>query len=244
MLFHHKQRCIDSFIPDLSICGNAIDYVSTFNFLGLIIDEHISFEPHIQSVSNRISRSLGILNKLKRFLPHHILLMLYNSLILPHLQYSILCWGYKTTRLFKLQKRAMRIITCSKYNAHTDPIFKKLKLLKIADIYNICLLKFYYKFKKDNLPHYFRDIVSFSSGHQYFTRGQNKPNYTYCRTSHAKHSIRNYLPAFLNSTPNIITDKIDTHSLKGFSNYCKVYYISRYQDCCNIANCYVCSQQT
>ena len=170
--------------------------------------------------------------------------MLYNSLILPHLQYSILCWGFKTSRLFKLQKRAMRIITCSKYNAHSDPIFKKLNLLKISDIYNISLLKFYYKFKKDKLPHYFRDIISFSPQHQYSTRGRNEPNYTYTRTSHAKNSVRNHLPVFLNSVPSCITDKVDTHSLQGYSHYCKRYYISRYADCCNIANCYICSQHS
>ena len=137
MLFHHKQSKIEHLVPNLAIYGNAIDYVTQFNFLGFVIDENISFDPHIQSISNKVARSLGILNKLKRFLPHHILLMLYNSLILPHLQYAILCWGFKNSRLFKLQKRAIRIITCSKYNAHTDPLFKKMNLLKISDLYNI-----------------------------------------------------------------------------------------------------------
>lgn len=137
MLFHHKQSKIEHLVPNLAINGNAIDYVTQFNFLGFVIDENISFDPHIQSISNKVARSLGILNKLKRFLPHHILLMLYNSLILPHLQYAILCWGFKNSRLFKLQKRAIRIITCSKYNAHTDPLFKKMNLLKISDLYNI-----------------------------------------------------------------------------------------------------------
>ena len=78
--------------------------------------------------------------------------MLYNSLILPHLQYAILCWGFKNSRLFKLQKRAIRIITCSKYNAHTDPLFKKMNLLKISDLYNISLLKFFHKLRNNKLP--------------------------------------------------------------------------------------------
>ena len=160
MVFHHKQRQIHSFIPNLTINGNPIDYVTQFNFLGFLIDENVSFDPHIQRISNKISRSLGTINKLKRFLPQHILLMLYNTLILPHLQYAILCWGFKSSRLFKLQKRAMRIITCSKYNAHTDPIFKKLNLLKLSDLYNVSVLKFYHKFKNDKLPHYFKGIIS------------------------------------------------------------------------------------
>ena len=242
MIFHHKQRQIHSYIPNLAINGNPIDYVTQFNFLGFVIDENLSFDPHIQKISNRISRSLGTLNKLKKSLPQHILLMLYNSLILPHLQYAILCWGFKSSRLFKLQKRAMRIITSSKYNAHTDPIFKKLNLMKLSDIYNVSILKFYHKFKNNKLPNYFKNIISSSPPHQYQTRGRNNLNFTYTRTSHAKHSIRNYMPSFLNTLPDSITDKVNTHSLHGFSMYCKRFYINEYENSCKIQNCYVCCQ--
>ena len=72
--------------------------------------------------------------KLKGFLPQNILRISYYSLILPHLQYSVLSWGFKSDRIFKLQKRAVRIITCSKYNAHTEPLLKMLNLLKIEEI--------------------------------------------------------------------------------------------------------------
>ena len=88
-------------------------------------------------ISNNISRSLGIMCKLKCFHPQQVLRILYNSLILSHLQYCICSWGFKSDRLFKLQKRAVRIITCSKYNAHTEPLFKALNLLKIEDIMKI-----------------------------------------------------------------------------------------------------------
>ena len=240
MLFHHKQRNIDNIIPQLVINGNSIELVSTFNFLGVMLDENLSFDPHIQHVSNKLSRSIGTLNRLKRFLPQYILLLLYNSLILPHLQYAILCWGFKTSRLFKLQKRAMRTISCSKYNAHTDPIFKKLKILKIKDIYNLSLLKFYFKYKNDNLPRFFQNVFSFPE-HSYHTRGRNDPMVPYTRTSSARNSVRNVLPEFLRNAPTLLIDKIDTHSLPGFSNYCKCYYIGLYDDQCTAENCYICT---
>ena len=241
MMFHHKQSRINNLKPNLSINGNAIEFVPTFNFLGLILDENLTFDQHIQNTSNKVSRSLGTLNKLKRFLPKNILLLLYNSLVLPHLQYAILCWGSKTSRLFKLQKRAMRIITCSKYNSHTDPIFKALKLLKLADIYNLSLLKFYYKFKQKSLPLYFHDILS-AHTHSYLTRGRNDPVHTHTRTSFAKNSVRNYLPRFLDDVPLLMIDKVDTHSFQGFSKYCKNNYINAYDETCNISNCYICSR--
>ena len=86
--------------------------------------------------------------KLKRFLPQQVLRILYNSLILPHLQYCILTWGFKSDKLFRVQK-AVWIITCSKYNTHTEPLLKALNLLKIEDIMKINALKLYYRHKQN-----------------------------------------------------------------------------------------------
>ena len=68
--------------------------------------------------------------------------MLYCTLILPHLTYTILAWGFDLDRLTKLQKKAIRTISCSKHNAHTDPNFKNLNLLKLKDIFELGMLKF------------------------------------------------------------------------------------------------------
>ena len=102
MIFHYRQRKIDSLIPNLKINSESIERVTEFNFLGLTIDEQLSWSPHIQKISNKISRTLGIMNRLKRFLPENILRLIYNSLILPYFQYSILTWGFKIGRLEKL----------------------------------------------------------------------------------------------------------------------------------------------
>ena len=88
--------------------------------------------------------------------------MLYNSLILPHLNYGILAWGAIPGRLVKLQKWAIRTISNSKYNAHTEPLFKKYGLLKLTDIYQLVALKFQFKYQNDTLPSYFRSIFSTS----------------------------------------------------------------------------------
>ena len=240
MIFHYRQRNITNFIPDIIINGNKIEHVAEFNFLGVVLDENLSFEPHINKIANKISRTLGTLSKLKRYLPQHTLVMLYNTLILPHLQYAILCWGYKTSRLFKLQKRAMRTITLSKYNAHTEPIFKKLNMLKINEMYNISLLKFYFKFINKCLPKYFMNILHYHE-HPYSTRTRDDPIHPRTNTNSARKSVRNHLPNFLKNMPQAITDKITTHSLASFSKYCKAYYINMYEYQCHIINCYICS---
>jgi len=75
--------------------------------------------------------------------------MLYYSLIYPHLLYGITSWGSaseaKLNCLLIRQKRAVRIITKSEYNSHSDPLFQKLKILKVFDIYKLQTLQIVFK---------------------------------------------------------------------------------------------------
>ena len=129
MIFHNYQTIIsENDIPRLEINNIPIERVKEFNFLGLTINENMSWSSHSLKVANKISRTLGVMNCLKRYLPFSALKLMYDSLILPHLQFGITCWGFEWDRIFKLQKRALRIITNNKYNAHTEPLLKNLNL--------------------------------------------------------------------------------------------------------------------
>ncbi len=66
-----------------------------------------------------------------------------------------MAWGYECSRLNKIPKRVIRIINLSKYNDHTEPIFKKLKQLKIENILILNEIIFYYKLENGKLPAYF-----------------------------------------------------------------------------------------
>ncbi len=86
---------------------------------------------------------MGVLNKLKHFVSLNARVMIYNSLILSHLNYLILAWGNRCVRITKLKKRIVRTLSISKYKAHTEPIFKILSLLKVNDILKLQELKFH-----------------------------------------------------------------------------------------------------
>ena len=141
-----------------------------------------------------------MLNKQKNVLPQHIKTIIYNTLILPHLNCCILCWGFKSNRVFALQKKAVRIITCSKYNAHTEPLFKTVKLLKLTDLLKLRELIFYYKFIHRLLP------IPLQNWH--IIRNTNIHEHTF-----ARHCLRHDLPNTLNNTCELVKGKIYTHSL-------------------------------
>ena len=143
MMFYMPQRKL----KNISISGDntQIEHISTFNYLGIIVEEHLKWDDHVNKIALKISKTIGIINKLKHFLPSFILHTLYNSLILPHIHYGLLIWGYRYERIFKLKKKVIRIITLSKYNSHSEPLFKSLKLLKIKVILKLQQLKFIYK---------------------------------------------------------------------------------------------------
>ena len=112
----------------------------------------VSILPVASTVLEQISVYYQMHNYLEQNNPIYTLRTMYNSLILPHLNFSILSWGLHSGRLPKLQKRAARIITLNKYNAHTEPILKSLGLLKVNDIFTLQCLKVYYKYTHGRVP--------------------------------------------------------------------------------------------
>ena len=89
----------------IKIGTTRIEQVYNFNFLGIVINSNLKWENHINNISYKCTRVIGILNKLKKVLPTRIKLLLYNTLILPHLTYVINGWGFNCTRIKTLQKK-------------------------------------------------------------------------------------------------------------------------------------------
>ena len=91
MVFHTSNRKIT--YPNLKINNINIERVTQFNFLGGMFNSHMDWSRHINYISMKISRSTGILYRLKDIYPQSVLLTLYNTLILPHFHYCLLLWG-------------------------------------------------------------------------------------------------------------------------------------------------------
>ena len=223
MVFHQPQRNVS--IPNL-ILDNTSD---TFNFLGINLNKNMRWDSHINNILNKIYRAIGIINQMKKILPFNIFLILYKTLILPHINYCLLCWGYRSDNIFRLQKKIVRIITHSKYYAHTDPLFKELGLLKVKDLFAISQLKFYYTYINRNLPRYFQSISFNVNSHRYNTRN------TLLALPRIRHKFARKLlvysiPVAINSCVIDIKSKLYTHSLSTVMQLSKKILLNRVFD--------------
>ena len=130
--------------------NTALERVKFTKFLDVLIDECLTWKNHINCISKTISRNIGVMNKLKHYIPYRILHTLYCTLISPYLSYGILIWGNTCKsyldKLVKLQKWAIRVISNSHYRCHTAPSFAKCNFLTVTDMYSLELGVFMYIF--------------------------------------------------------------------------------------------------
>ena len=143
------------------------NFPETFiKFLGINMDEHLTWNKHIDMIRTKLSRSIFALNRVKHIFPHDIMKCLYFSLVHSHIMYGILVWGNAKSiqRIEILQKRAIRIINNKSYRAHTEPLFKSNNILTVRDLYKQQVCLFIHDFKYKRLPASFSDFFPASDG--------------------------------------------------------------------------------
>jgi hypothetical protein len=213
------------------IDSQLISRVTSTKFLGIIIDEKLTWQPHTTHVALKIANAVNIMSRLKYKLPKHCLLTLYYSLLYPHFNYGILVWGSASnTVLHKLvlfQKRALRIIDKTHYLSHTNPIFKKYRLLKFSDIYKFSCCIFTYKFKNNMLPLVCKFLLKLFDVQicVYSMRTVADFFIPYARTTLRQKCISIQGPMFWNSLPSDIKSST---SIFSFKNKIRCYFINHF----------------
>ena len=222
MIFHPRQKKVNVNVP-LTLENTVIKQVTETKFLGVLIDQHLSWKPHIDFVSKQISESVRIIAKARFYLSSQTLMTLYYSLVYPFLTYCNVAWSStycsNLNCIYLLKKRLVRLITKAHYLANTVPLFSQLKVLDMFSINSFSVATFMYSYHHNLLPSSFRDLfLSSNQGHQYETRlaSQYRPNF--CRTNIKQFSILyggpirgpkiwNSLPVSLISFPSIFVFK-------------------------------------
>lgn len=221
---------LDINMPPIQIGLASISEVNNTKFLGIYLDSHLDYKKHIEFISVKLSKSLGIIRKLSFYLPFEILKMLYSSLILPYLNYGIVAWfsTYKniTDKINVIQKKSVRCINLLPYNAHTSQYFKKMNVLNLYDLFNYQIAIFMYQtINKNANPELSTALCRHVNIHNHNTRFSSSyviPRFNRTKSKHCIHyrgvKIWNDLPDFIKKCS----------SLTSFKKNIKHYFCSKY----------------
>ena len=140
-------------LPPLLIGGKIISRVHSSKFLGVILDDKLSWECHISNLCSKLSKLCGIMYITRKKLSKAALINIYYCLFYSNLSYCITLWGGATSKninmLYMVQKRFIRAITFTRKFERITPIFNSMRILKLCFIYKLFMFvlgfKYYYQ---------------------------------------------------------------------------------------------------
>ena len=207
-------------------------------FLGICLDNDLSWKSHITQIYKILSKSLYIMNRVKNVFPHNILKTIYYTLFDSYINYGLLLWGNSSqiNKIFKLQKRALRIINCKSFRSHTDPLFRKDEILKINDAYQMQILLFMYDLKTKSLPKSFNNFAVLNRDiNARVTRQNNLYHTPRPRTKFSSKLPNHVFPRLWNEFNDIIS-VLNFERRKQFKNSLRKHFITHYADSVSCTN--------
>jgi hypothetical protein len=215
MIFSNRDKNVNKtlLVRDVNISETDVT-----KFLGILIDNRLSFNYHIKNVCNKVSKSCGILRKLSSMIPPTVLRTLYSTLVLPHLQYGLPVWGASCrtglARLGRLQDRVVRLF-CPP--APNNLVYRNNRLLPFEDLYKSSVAIKFYQYYKQDFGNYFQNkIISSECSHSYHTRFSNNNMLNYPVVTVSKMfssfffrgvSIWNQIPSHIRNEPSLVSFK-------------------------------------
>lgn len=220
-LFHPaaKKRLMPDQLPCLNIDNIEIQRDPVTKFLGVMIDENLSWKPHICNVSSKIAKSIGILYKTRDILNKKLLTQLYFSFIHSYLNYGNIAWASthksKLSVLYRRQKHALRVINFQDRYTHTKPFFDEMNILNVYElnVYNILL--FLIKCKLLTAPSIFHPIYTLKPPNKYNMRSKGVLIEPVCKTKQSSFRISFRAPNMWNKliVPKLTSLRIDSLNL-------------------------------
>jgi len=142
IIFRDPRKKI-SFDVKIKIDGKKLLPCESVKYLGIYIDCHLNWKTHETILSTKLCRALGMLSKVRYFVDHKTLIMIYHGIFSSILMYSSLIWGQNNrivNRLQILQNKALRIINFKPRRTSASPLYGECKILKLRD--NVSLQSF------------------------------------------------------------------------------------------------------
>ena len=156
--------------------------------MGVYIDENLCWSTHIKELSVQLAKCCSMFYQLRDYVKNETIRMLYYSFVYSRIQYGIAIWGTASQKLIHeveiRQNNIVRTITRSRKFAHVTELYKKLKILKVKDVYKLELAKFMHKLFNNKLPDMFQNnFTKIGNVHTYGTRNNVITNFYLPRAS-------------------------------------------------------------
>ena len=236
LFFSSKQaRPLNLYLNGMKLTQIGSSFATkTTKFLGLFIDDKLTWEYHIEKVKAKTRSIIHLLTSVKRTFPVKLKILLYKSLLMPHIIYCLPIYGKGkgAQKLATYMKWGIRVCMNIKYNAHTTKHFRANKILKYEDLYLLQVLLLGRKFITNDLPRAYNKHLTF---HELKNRRTNvfekiMPNYK------TKNTIFETLPSLWNQSPRIIEKSLNIYKSKF-----KEARFAQYDSFkCTKKNCYAC----
>ena len=161
----------------LKFNGKRLNQCREFKYLGVYLDEKMSFKSHIKFLCEKLSKMCGIFCKLRHCCSKDLLKVIYYALVESHLQYCNLIWGSASPSILeplrKLQDKIIRIMNFAPRDFFNTPsLYKNLKLLNLSQLNEVSKAKFLHKYKMNKLPPSFENFLVRNTTHRYALRSR------------------------------------------------------------------------
>ena len=177
--------------------------------LGVIIDDQLKWNAHIDNVVTKVSKAIGMIRRMKNFVPQSTLISVYNAIVQPHFDYCSLVWDignvYSLEKLQKMQNRAARVITGRSYEVRSETILQESAWQPLIENWKENKAVFMYKAKNGKYLTTITDIFSVKNNENYNLRNNDcdfsikKPKTNFLKKSigYSGEKIWNELPTEL-----------------------------------------------
>ena len=194
---NQKRQRLDKEILDLKFNEESLNMISNDKILGVFVDQNLTWSDHIRHLSKKITSSIWLLSKVKKFLSQEHRILFYKSYILPHIDFCNIVWGSSSEtnkqKILRLQKRACRVILDYKVEDSSQAM-DTLKILSIYDRLYLRKAKFMFKVYQHITPDYISE--QFTLRNNVNTSVNLRSSTASCfippkpRTEYYKHSLR------------------------------------------------------
>ena len=173
VIFRSPRKLINYEI-NIRLNGQRLYPSSYIKYLGVLLDEHLSWKPHTNELIKKLNRSNSMLAKIRHYVNKNTIRSLYFSIFYSHINYCCQVWGQNgnclLNKILSLQRSALRIIDFKPFRSDASPLFRFLNIPLFVNMVRVSNLLFVFDSFSDSLPISISNYFSERRTHSYNTR--------------------------------------------------------------------------